>query len=112
MKINKPILLPEPIAQYIACANRFDAAGATGYFTPDAVVRDERRDHVGHTAIERWIDESSKSARPQVTATHVQARGAEVQMTGRVAGNFPGSPLDLDYEFRLQDGKIARLTIQ
>ena len=112
MKTNPLHSLPEPIAQYFACANRFDAAGATGCFTLDAIVHDEQKDHVGHAAIERWIAESSASAQPQVTPTQVEVRGATVQMTGRVTGNFPGSPLDLDYTFLLQDGKISRLTIQ
>ena len=32
-------------------------------------------------------------------------------VTGRVSGNFPGSPVDLRYVFTLEDGKIARLEI-
>ena len=112
MKTNLLPSLPESIAQYLACANRFDAAGAISWFTSDAIVRDEQKDHVGLPAIERWIAESSASAQPQAAPTQVEVRGASVQMTGRVTGNFPGSPLDLDYTFLLQDGKISRLTIQ
>ena len=112
MKTNPPTLLPHPIAQYIAHANRFDTAGAIEFFTSDAIVRDEHKEHVGHAAIARWIAESSASAQPQVTPTQVHTHGETVKMTGRVVGTFPGSPIDLDYEFRLRDGKIAVLTIQ
>jgi len=104
--------LPEPVARYIQFANRFDAAGAAGYFTPDAVVRDEQKDHIGHVAIERWIARTSQAAKPQVAVTSVRTLGATVQLTGRVTGSFAGSPVDLEYEFRLHDGKIAQLTIQ
>ena len=104
--------LPEPVARYIESANRFDAAGAAEYFTPDAVVRDEQKDHIGHVAIERWIAQTSQAAQPHVTVTSARTLGATVKLTGHVAGNFAGSPVDLDYEFHLQGGKITRLTIQ
>ena len=32
-------------------------------------------------------------------------------VTGRVAGNFPGRPIDLQFVFRLEAGKIASLEI-
>jgi len=107
-----PISLPEPIARYIDAANRFDTAGAAGCFTPDAIVRDEQKDHVGRAAIERWISQTSQAFQPHVTATSIQAVGANMKMVGRVAGNFSGSPVNLDYDFFLQDGKISRLTIR
>lgn len=104
--------LPEPIARYLDSANRFDAAGASGSFTPDAAVRDEQHEYVGHAAIERWIAQTSQSYQAQVTVTNVLALGANVKIAASIAGNFSGSPVDLDYDFCLQDGKIARLTIQ
>lgn len=103
--------LPKPIARYLDSANRFDAAGATECFTPDAIVRDEQKEHVGHTAIERWVTQTSQAAQPQVTVISMELLGTTVKMVGTVAGNFPGSPVNLDYEFHLHDGKIARLTI-
>jgi hypothetical protein len=30
----------------------------------------------------------------------------------KVAGDFPGSPITLDFVFRLKDGKISSLEIQ
>jgi hypothetical protein len=32
-------------------------------------------------------------------------------VTGRVTGDFPGSPVDLQYRFTLEGDKIARLEI-
>ena len=106
------ISLPEPIARYIDSANRFDTAGAAGCFTPEAIVRDEQKEHVGRSAIERWITQTSQAFQPHVTATSIQAVGANVKMVGFVTGNFPGSPVNLDYDFSLQDGKISLLTIR
>ena len=104
--------LPEPIAQYIDAANRFDTAGAAGCFAPDAIVRDEQKEHVGRAAIEQWIAQTSQAFQPHVTATSTQSVGANVKMVGFVTGNFPGSPVNLDYDFSLQNGKISLLTIR
>ncbi|WP_414661763.1 nuclear transport factor 2 family protein [Horticoccus sp. 23ND18S-11] len=104
--------LPEPIARYIESANRFDAPAATECFTPDAIVRDEQKEHAGRAAIERWITQTSQAFQPQVTVASVVSVGAKVNLIGTVAGNFSGSPVNLDYEFLLQDGKIALLAIR
>ena len=104
--------LPEAVAKYLEAANRFDATGAAACFTPHAIVRDEQKDHVGSTAIEHWISQTSLQYRPQATVVHAQTTDDRLQMVVNVAGNFPGSPVELDYELRLQEGKIARLTIQ
>lgn len=104
--------LPDPIARYLDSANRFDAASASECFAPDAIVRDEQKEYIGRAAIERWITQTSQAHQPQVSVTRFASLGANVKMVGRVAGNFSGSPVNLDYEFFLQDGKIARLTIR
>jgi hypothetical protein len=35
----------------------------------------------------------------------------EYRVTAQVAGDFPGSPVELTYDFRLRDGLIAELVI-
>ena len=39
------------------------------------------------------------------------APGNQTTVTGRVTGDFPGSPVDLQYRFTLESDKIARLEI-
>jgi hypothetical protein len=112
MNLTQTTSLPEPVVRYIESANRFDAADATACFTPDAIVRDEQKDHVGHAAIARWISQTIEAYQSHVTVTSVQTLGATVNVVGRVSGSFAGSPLDLDYEFHLRDGKISQLTIR
>ena len=100
------------VVAYCEAVNDLDLDRLLSLFAPDAVVRDEQKDHIGHVAIERWIAQTSQAAQPHVSVTSARTLGATVKLTGRVAGNFAGSPVDLDYEFHLQGGKIARLTIQ
>lgn len=104
--------LPETVAKYLEAANRFDAAGATACFTPDAIVRDEQKDYQGAAAIMQWVLDTSREFRPHVTVIRAEMRGDALRMAGKVVGDFPGSPVELNYEIRLRDNKIDQLTIQ
>ncbi|MCS3748283.1 hypothetical protein FHY18_003916 [Xanthomonas arboricola] len=41
----------------------------------------------------------------------VHTQGEQVNVTARVSGDFPQSPLQLEHVFQLVDGKIAELQI-
>jgi ketosteroid isomerase-like protein len=109
-KTAEPIYLPGPIAAYFAA----DATGAEAVaqcFTDGAVVIDERQEHRGRAAIGRWKAEASAKFRYTVERLGVHVSGDQTTVTGRVAGDFPGSPVELQYRFTLEGDKIARLEI-
>jgi len=58
------------------------------------------------------MEEVSKKYRPTVDVIDVGQMDDQTIVTGRVAGNFPGSPVDLRYTFILAGEKIARLEIR
>jgi hypothetical protein len=104
------ISLPEPIAAYFAADKRSPEAVAR-CFTPQAVVKDEGHTHTGLDAIKAW--KAGASAQYTYTTEPFaleQQHGVQV-VTSRVVGNFPGSPVDLRYRFRLERGLIASLKI-
>jgi len=41
----------------------------------------------------------------------VVVSGGEATVDARVTGDFPGSPVELRYRFRLEDDRIARFEI-
>ena len=100
-----------PVASYIAAANAQDIEAATANFSEGAVVRDEGQNRQGIAAIRQWAREVSEKYRPTFEMLDVaQAEGRTV-LTGRVHGNFPGSPVELRYVVTLDGGKIERLEI-
>ena len=103
--------LKRPIATYIAAANAQDIDAVTACFSQSAVVHDERQDRQGIVAIRKWAEEVSGKYHPIVEALDVAEIGGQTIVTGRVSGNFPGSPIELRYAFSLNDGKIERLEI-
>ena len=109
-KTAQPIDLPPPVAAYFA-ADTTGAEAVAQCFTDGAVVIDERQEHRGRTAIARWKAEVSAKLRYSVERLGVHVSGDETTVTGRVTGDFPGSPVELQYHFTLEGDKIARLEI-
>lgn len=103
--------LARPIATYIAGANAQDVQAVTGCFAEDAMVHDEGRSREGISAIREWAEEVSKQYHPSVEVIRVAEMDGKIILSGRVSGNFPGSPVELRYVFTLDGGKIARLEI-
>jgi hypothetical protein len=104
--------LPPSIAAYVAWSNAHDASAPVTCFAENAVVRDEGRDRRGLADIGAWKDEVTKKYSPvmEVLKSATAADGRTI-VTGRVTGDFPGSPVELSYAFTLEGGKIARLEI-
>lgn len=105
-----PMTLPTPIATYFQ-ADQSDGDAVAQCFTEDAVVIDERRTHTGRDAIVQWKAEASTRFRYTVDPFAVERRDSAMLVTAHVAGDFPGSPVDLRYAFELDGDKIARLEI-
>lgn len=103
--------LPPPVQAYFTGKNARDFTLAVSGFAPDAVVKDEHRDHVGPTEIAAWVKASTAAYADHVTIQNVEADGADMVVSGEVAGNFPGSPIVLRFRFGLEEGLIARLAI-
>jgi hypothetical protein len=108
--MNGRLQLPGPIAAYLA-ADKSDGSVVARCFTNDAVVKDEGHTYTGLAAIAQW--RSAVSAKYTYTREHLafEERDGLAIVTNRLTGNFPGSPVDLRYRFRLERGKIAALEI-
>lgn len=110
MNTKNTISLPAVVASYFEAANQFDAVAAAACFTSDAMVCDNGREFIGTAAIERLMSESNE-VQPQLTVTSAKLDGEIANIVGTVEGNFPESPVELDFEFYLQDGKISQLIV-
>lgn len=106
----KELNLPAPVGAYFE-ADRRNGAAVARCFTTHGVVIDEGRTHVGQAAIEAWKDAASAQTFYVVEPVGLETPVDACIVTGRVTGNFPGSPVDLRYIFALERGKIASLEI-
>lgn len=105
------VQLPRPIAGYFEADRGKDPAAVAALFRDDAVVSDERRTHLGRDAIRRWKAEASASFSYTVEPFAIGTNEGRTVVTSHVAGDFPGSPIDLRYFFVLDGNLIAGLEI-
>lgn len=105
------LVVPSPIATYFSASNAHDPDAAVACFAPAAQVVDEGETHVGPAAIRAWLVKVYAKYAVTATVTSVTPKGDGHRVAAQVAGNFPGSPATLHYDFSLVDGAITRLSI-
>jgi hypothetical protein len=106
-----PADLPPTIARFIDASNARDLDGSVACFADDAVVEDEGQTHTGVDRVREWKRETEKRFTYTIDPTAVEERNGETIVTGTLAGDFPGSPVILIYEFTVADGAIKALRI-
>jgi hypothetical protein len=106
------IELPKPIAAYFAAEKAADAAALARCFASDGVVHDEGGSFTGRAAIERWNATARAKYHHTVVPLGSTAREGATVVIGRVSGQFPGSPVELQHVFRLDGDEITSLEIR
>jgi len=104
--------LPAPIALYVAAENSGDLNLFDQCFAEDAVVRDENETHAGLAAIKRWKAEAKEKYQHTIEPLKFLEKDGKFIVTNRLTGNFPGSPIELEFIFALKDDKIVSLEIR
>ena len=100
--------LPTPIAIYIAAENSGDTEALAQCFAEHAVVRDEGQMIEGLIAIKQWKVETKKKYQHTIEPLTSTQKEGKIIVTNRLNGNFPGSPIELEFVFTL-DGLAARV---
>jgi hypothetical protein len=105
------IQLPDPIERYVQIANS-GSAEAAECFAPDATVYDEGQTYEGAAAIKNWMAATKRKYGHTVAPLELAARDGRSVLKARLTGNFPGSPITVNFSFVLADGKIRSLEIR
>ena len=106
------IQLPDPIERYIQIANSGTHEAAPECFAPDATVYDEGQTYEGVAAIKNWMAATKKKYDHTVAPLELAERGGQSVLKARLTGNFPGSPITVNFTFALADGKVRSLEIR
>jgi ketosteroid isomerase-like protein len=103
--------VPPAISAWLAAHAMHDIDAESAQLTEDVIVVDNGHEFRGRAAARDWSDNVSKEFQYTATILSTDNHGDAVVATARVEGNFPGSPLDLRYQFLLTGGLISALTI-
>ena len=106
-----PADLPIPIAIYIAAASRGETEALAQCFAGNAVVRDEGKTIEGLAAINKWMVETRQKYQHTIEPLASTQKDGKTIVTNRLTGNFPGSPIELEFVFTLEGDRIAALEI-
>ena len=102
--------LPQPVAAYFT-ADQGDSDAVSRCFTETAVVQDEGHTYRGRAAIRQWKADASGKYQYTSEPFACEQKEGKIVVTSRLTGNFPGSPLSLQFFFGLEGEKIASLEI-
>lgn len=105
------LVLPSPIADYVAANSRLDLDGMLKPFAPDAIVRDDGGQHCGRAEIRSWIDNASLAAQAVFTPDSCHFDNDRFVVSGLTHGQFKGSPARFTMRFQLEDNVIRALDI-
>jgi hypothetical protein len=106
------ISLPSPIDLYFTSEKAHDPSAIDWCFAAGAVVRDEGKTITGVAAIKAWRIETGEKYHHVVEPLSVSTREGKVVVTGKVSGNFPGSPINLEHIFEIEGDRIVSLEIR
>lgn len=114
--MTNPLLAdcPDAVRAYLSLTIGGDRTAAIVSFADTAHVTDDGHDYHGASEVRQWLDRAASEY--TYTTTPLVARtddaSGQTTVTCHLEGTFPGSPVDLDFRFRLGDaGRIARLEI-
>ena len=106
----RSLQLPEPIAAYFS-ADKVDGETVSQCFTENAVVKDEGHTHRGRAAIKEWKSEVMTKYQYTCQPLAFEDKDGTKIVTCHLTGDFPGSPVDLRFLFKLENDKIASLEV-
>jgi diaminopimelate epimerase len=106
------IHLPPPIDIYIKAENSGNVARLSACFAADATVRDESQSYESLAAIMEWKAETKKKYNHTVEPLKVEERDGKTVVEAKLTGDFPGSPVTVEFSFLLEGNMIVSLEIQ
>jgi hypothetical protein len=106
------VALPPPIAAYFAADMKADVDALARCFGENGLVHDENQTYEGQAAIKQWNEAARSKYHYTVQPIEVREVDGNFVVTGKVSGDFPGSPTNLKHVFTLEGSKIKSLSIR
>jgi len=104
--------MPPIVEAYFEADRRNELDAMAKAFSVDAIVRDEAVIHKGIAAIRDWWSAAKAKYNHVAQPLEVAHAGEQIVVRAEVTGDFPNSPVTLDFFFTVEDGKIIALEIR
>lgn len=104
--------MPDVVKAYFAADSSSDTDAVATMFATDAVVRDENHQYEGIEAIRVWRATARAKYNHVSEPVAATTTGSRIAVRAKVSGNFPGSPVMLDFDFTVTHDRIVALEIR
>lgn len=108
---TQAVSLPEAVAAYVAATNAHDAKSIAAAFADAGVVHDEGKVHRGRPQIAAWAEDTVAKYRMTMTPLAAAESGNVIALKARISGTFPGSPLELTFNFVTGEDGVHELKV-
>ena len=103
--------LPDILSQLLLAQNNFDSKAYADCFSTNAIVKDEGKTYKGREEIRQWNEETNNKYNIRIRVIDLYNDTDAMILSVAVSGTFPGSPIELKYHFKLENGYIVHLKI-
>lgn len=103
--------IPAPLESYYQAVNAHDVKHMLACFKESATIIDEGQTLQGKIQIEEWMKSTIEKYKFSSKVIRFENINNKTRVTANISGNFPGSPIDLKYDFIIEDEKIMSLQI-
>jgi len=105
------VSLPKAVAAYVAATNAHDAKAIAAAFAEAGIIHDEGKVHRGRPRIAAWAEDTVAKYRMTMTPLAAAELGKSTVVKARISGTFPGSPLELTFNFVTSVNGIDELKV-
>ncbi|MEQ8391098.1 MAG: nuclear transport factor 2 family protein [Thalassospira sp.] len=104
--------MPESVKAYFDADKGKDPDLLAKVFSPEAVVHDEGKRHQGSSAIRKWWLVAKAKYDHVAEPFETERNGDEISVRAKVSGQFPNSPVTLNYVFLIKGGKVVEMGVK
>lgn len=110
---SRAIPLPETIATFFHAQDVYDDDLLASCFADNAILLDEGQEYYGPENVSGHILEANRNAKVRTEISNcVELSDKTIIVTATISGDFVGSPIPLDFNFTINNGKIKTLNIE
>jgi len=106
-----PIVLPESVKLFYEADAENLSSIIQKSFTSDATVKDENLIYSGHLEINKWLSEAIAKYKFRAEPIQILETNDHFSVLTQVSGDFPNSPIEITYQFDLNNNRITSLEI-
>jgi len=104
--------LPPLIDLCVEIENSGEVEALSRCFALNATVSDEGQTYKGLAAIKQWKAGTKKKYGHTIHPLEITHRDGKTVLKAELTGNFPGSPITVEFSFVPESGKIVSLEIR